>query len=379
MLKSGSWGTLSGLITLAAGVILVLFVFFEDRPDERAKPRIVQNEIAAKPIPLELPKPEFSDEAAVATVTLPPPPAPPAPKALPVAEPAVKPMIPVPAPQPEPAASVKPLKPIEKPQPKPVEAKPKVLKPLEKKAKAAPRPIEVKPRKPLEAAKAPVKPAAVKPPKRLEPLHPSPRKLEEVKRPEPEPTPVQPETVHVSVKSTGSIAKEGRALLRLLEHGSGPTIEIAWPTGGSQRRSLYRALSGCFGMQAILMDGAGNLFSAKGQRGQKWEINLDRYSGFVRQPAGWVAPEERARADAIRSYHGFGWQKNVVRVFPRQVDSVLLGGLQQILGADYRQVRHIRASYRQEGGILFVDGIEADGMKVEGRIAFNPKRGGCKV
>ena len=133
-------------------------------------------------------------------------------------------------------------------------------------------------------------------------------------------------------------------------------------------------------MQAILMDGAGNLYAATGERGRKWEINLDRYSGFVRQPAGFIASEERASAEAIRRYHGFGRNQGVVRVFPRQVDSVLLGGLQQVLGENYRHTKRIRASYRQDGRTLYVEGIEADGMRVDGRIAFNPKRGsGCRI
>jgi len=286
----------------------------------------------------------------------------------------VKPIQPT-EPEPKRAQKIKPMEPAAKPEK--VVAKPKVLKPLEKKEKPVPRPVEVKPRKPLKVAKVVEKTPAIKP--RQPQPRPKPRTEKIEPKPAPKPAP-KPETVHVSVHTSGQVAKEGRALLRLLEHGSGPTIEIAWPKGSSSRRNLYRALSGCYGMQAILMDGAGNLYAAKGERGHKWEINLDRYSGFVRQPAGFIAPEERASAEAIRRYHGFGWQRGVVRVFPRQVDSVLLGGLQKVLGANYRSTKVIRGTYRQDGSTLYVEGIEADGMKVDGRIAFNPKRGsGCRI
>ena len=368
MFRSGASGKLSVLVSLVAGVILVLVVFLKDRPDER---KVV--EPVLPPTPREMPQPEPAAEAALAAISLPPPPVRPTPAApKPQPEATIKPIQPTERP-PEPAKTVKPMEPM--PKPEPVETKPMVVKPLEKKVEVPPKPKELKPRKPLKAVKVEKKAPVVKPRKpEPRPAAPEPRKVE------PKPEPVQPETVHVSVRSSGQVAKEGRALLRLLEHGSGPTIEIGWPTGSSSRRNLYSALSGCFGMQAILMDGAGNLYAAKGQRGHKWEINLDRYSGFVRQPAGFIAPQERASADAIRRYHGFGRDRSVVRVFPRQVDSVLLGGLQQVLGEKYRRTKMIRATYRQAGSTLYVEGIEADGMKVDGRIAFNPKRGsGCRI
>ncbi|MBL6928900.1 MAG: hypothetical protein ISR44_06980 [Rhodospirillales bacterium] len=363
MFGSGASGKLSVLVSLVAGVILVLVIFLKDRPDERkiAKP-------VRPPTPHELPQPEPAAEAVLAAISLPPPPVLPKPQP----EATLKPLQTKEAVV-EPPKTVKPMEPTAKPER--IETKPMVVKPLEKKVEAPPKPKELKPRKPMKAVKAAQKAPVVKPRKSEPvPIKAKPRIAE------PKPEPVQSETVHVSVRSGGQVAKEGRALLRLLEHGSGPTIEIAWPTGSSNRRNLYRTLSGCFGMQAILMDGSGNLFAAKGQKGQKWEINLDRYSGFVRQPAGFIAPQERTSADAIRRYHGFGWDRSVVRVFPRQVDSVLLGGLQQVLGENYSRTKVIRATYRQVGGALYIEGIEADGMKVDGRIAFNPKRGsGCRI
>ena len=112
----------------------------------------------------------------------------------------------------------------------------------------------------------------------------------------------------------------------------------------------------------------------KAARGQKWEINLDRFSGFVRQPAGFVATEERRAADVIRRYHGLRFGTNIVRIFPRRVDAVLLGGLQQILGDGYGRSRAIHGTYRQIGGTLYVEDIVADGVSVAGRIAFSSGR-----
>ncbi|MBE0529634.1 MAG: hypothetical protein IH626_02335 [Rhodospirillales bacterium] len=185
-------------------------------------------------------------------------------------------------------------------------------------------------------------------------------------------------TVHVSTQAGGAVAQEGRALLRLLEHGSGPAIAIAWPSDTGQQTRLYQVLARCYGMRSIVMDGQGILYVADGARGHRWELNLDRFSGFVRQPLGFIAPEERAQAAAIRRHHTLDGSAGVVRIFPRRVDAVLLGGLRQVLGDSYGDARAIHAVYRLEGSRLFVEHIERDGVVVDGRIAFaSLSRGAC--
>lgn len=376
MKRRGNGRRLSVAISLAAGAALLLLVLRSPSP---ADP------VAAVPPPV--PAPETADR----------PDAPPKPVSLAaVALPAPPPIVaeraevkPLPARMPPPVVEMHVLQPTS---PAPKEP-PREIVPLPPKAAETPPPAPMpEPRReivPLQArheipAEAPVQEIrpikASVPAESVEPLHPrSPENRETARLADaPEPSAAEPATVHVSVETGGAVAQEGRALLRLLEHGSGPTIEIAWPSGAGQQTRLYQALARCYGMRSIVMDGQGNLYLAEGARGHKWDLNLDRFSGFVRQPNGFVAPEERGAASAIRRYHALNGSAGVVRIFPRGVDAVLLGGLQKILGDAYRGARTIHALYRLEGNRLFVENIERDGVTVDGRIAFaSLSRGSC--
>lgn len=382
---------LSAAIPLAAGVALLLLVLEKDHaapPADPVPPPAPAAEPAERPDTPKAP-------VALTVVSLPAPP----PEASRVVE--VKPLA-VKAPAPKPVAEVHVLRPTPPaPETKPIEVvpmQPKVAEaappapapepvvreivPLQaKQAVAADEPIqEIRPMKAVVRTEEPPVavihplPAAVEPVRPRTPAIEPPAKTAEP----PRESAAEPTTVHVSVETGGAVAQEGRALLRLLEHGSGPGIEIAWPAGNGQQTRLYQTLARCYGMRSIVMDGRGNLYVAEGARGHKWDLNLDRFSGFVRQPAGYVAAEERGQAETIRRYHGLGGTAGLVRIFPRAVDAVLLGGLQQILGDGYRDARAIHAVYRLEGNRLFVENIERDGMPVGGRIAFaSLSRGAC--
>ena len=396
------------LVSVVVGLVLLAqFVADARRPqDPLPRPETARAEPEAPP-PLDA----ETVKAALAEIVLPPPPAlnRPEPQAAPEPKVTVTPMAPaepepvpvvevtplkaeIPAPAPEPVVTVKPLKPAEPaPEPEPVVA----VKPLQV-VEPAPEPEPAITIKPLKVETATAKPEPVPEPDpvvTVKPLKVAARPPVVDPRPQPTPRPTpqprvesaprpaadQPKTVQVSVRTNGPLATEGRALLRLLEHGSGPGIEIAWPRDLRGQETLHRVLAGCYGMRTVLMDGQGNLYHAEGARGVKWDLNLDRFSGFVRQPSGWLAAEERAAADSIRRYHGLRGASGPVRLFPRQVDAVLLGGLHEILGSRYRTARTIRASYRLDGGKLFVEDVRVDGTPVAGRIAFSAVGGRCRA
>lgn len=166
--------------------------------------------------------------------------------------------------------------------------------------------------------------------------------------------------------------RRGRALLRILEHGTGPRIELAWPRDAGERERLYRRLRDCFGMRIAVVDWNGRLFRAEEAPGVPWELDLDRYSGFVRSPDGRLEREEMTVVKRIHDHHAgrvSGWP---VRVFPRQVDALLLGGLQHLIGPDYARLKSIRGRYRLERARVLVDDIQADGQRYAGRIDLTP-------
>lgn len=179
-----------------------------------------------------------------------------------------------------------------------------------------------------------------------------------------------------TVLSTRATRREGRTLLRLLEYGKGPTIEIAWPENEAARDRLYRKFRACFGMLNAVMTTDGRLFGETGPRGVPWDINLDRYSGFIRYPAGRTIAAERARARDIAARHGI--HGRLVRVFPRNVDAVILGGLNQVIGGTYRGAKTITAAYWKRRGRLVLGAIKVNGRPRAGAVDISAvKRRGC--
>ncbi len=202
----------------------------------------------------------------------------------------------------------------------------------------------------------------------VQPLRPSPIK-KPVRKAVQKPTPQPVRTKNVADIKTE--AAQGRVLLRLLEHGQGPAIELAWPNSVSERAGLYRHLRDCFGMRVALSPSVGELYVAEGAPGRNWHPNHDRYSGFARQPSGQLTDAERRDLRAIAQRHGLSGGAPAMRVFPRQVDAHLLGGLDRILNGAYGRASAIRARYAFHGAAVRVGDIEVDGRAVPGVIELN--------
>lgn len=240
---------------------------------------------------------------------------------------------------------------------------PPVARPVQAPPEPAPRPV----RKIETVEVKPLRPSA--PPARKKP--PPPKKISVLtataKTPAPPPerrrSEAQPKQVTVDVTSR----KAGRTLLRLLEHGKGPSVEIAWPDSIADRGRLYRRLTRCYGMQGAVMDGDDRLFAATGPAGAPWKMDLDRYSGFLRAPAGEPVEEESRSFTDIGARHRLSnWRP--VRVFPRNVDAVLLGGLQQVIGGAYSNARNITAAYKLTGRRLILDSVRVNGRVLAGAV-----------
>jgi hypothetical protein len=165
--------------------------------------------------------------------------------------------------------------------------------------------------------------------------------------------------------------KEGRVLLRQLEAGDGPAIEIAWPASQHERDALYRVFARCYGMTTAILGDDGRVYRVKDPPGAPWRLNPDRYSGFLRQASGRVAPAERRELETIRARHGIGGGIPV-RLFPRAVDAALLGGLQRLTGVRFESNAVIRARYRLSGGVVHVANVQSAGEKAPGEFDLRP-------
>jgi hypothetical protein len=161
----------------------------------------------------------------------------------------------------------------------------------------------------------------------------------------------------------------GRSLLKVLESGSGPSVEIAWPNSGQDRERLFQILQRCHGMRSALMTASGRLLAVDGPPGAAWQPNLDLFSGFVRAAAGVRTKGETKIVARIRVLHGsIGSHGELVRLFPREVDARMLGRLYALVGRDYLQARHITAAYHLKDGQAWVGDLRVDGQSLDGRI-----------
>ena len=170
-------------------------------------------------------------------------------------------------------------------------------------------------------------------------------------------------------------AQEGRTLLRLLEHGEGPQIQLAWPDGPGERQALYSHLAACFGMTVAVIDETGSLYRHQDGRLLAWSPNMDLFSGFLRSPQGRLTEEERGHLQAAR--HSVP-SARTVRLFHRRVDALLLGGIARLIGPDYGSLKSIQGRYERRGHRLAVRDLRGDGRAIAGSIDLTPAAGACR-
>jgi hypothetical protein len=332
----------SEIISMGLSIAIVAVLLAELLPTQLAPSRERPN--TSKPAPMVPPKP-----ITLAAVPLPAPP-------LPAPPPALAPVVTVTAPTAAPEM-VTPLKLSPKEGAKPVKPV-KTLAPLSKMADARieeATSLKVEPIKPTKSlATASAKP--IIPLTKLEPTSPVPVK-----------TAQNPAPQTVGTTDTTPLMERGRPLLRLLEYGDGPSIDIAWPYNSRGRKALFQSFTDCYGMRLALMDSNGDLYSDLNPSGP-WQINRDRYSGFVRQSGALGTTSERAWSRRILNRHPRAAGSATIRIFPRAMDALLIGGLAHLLGDGYRATKSIGARYLQTGNTILIDDILADGLPVAGRI-----------
>lgn len=165
--------------------------------------------------------------------------------------------------------------------------------------------------------------------------------------------------------------RAGRPLLRLLEHGQGPAVEIAWPEHSVARNRLHDLLRRCHGLRtALLRDQEILLSTGPGDQDQV-VFDGDRHSGFLRTIDGALPSAEAGLVDALKARHGAA-DVVPIRLLSRRFDARLLGGLRHIVGPDYRRAKAVTARYAVAGGLVLISGIEVDGVSYDGRIEIGP-------
>ena len=323
----------SAALSTVLALVLAAAIMLDRAPGGEALPA---PEAAVGPFPGAEPPSAPAEESALEPITLPPPPARPPVAAQRQNDDAPEPLAPNPPPErPAPVAAVEPLR------------------PAPRKAAQEPTPAPIEPLKPAPEPPAPAQVALA-------------GEADDGLWDEPAET-AAPAEAAVAAPSETALG-EGRVWLRILEHGSGPAIEIAWPAAPADREELFRRFDRCFGMRVALMDGEGRLYTREGEPGRPSAVDLDRLSGFVRQPAGALAAAERRQIADLSAYHRARSGLTPVRLFPRGVDAFLLGGLRHLIGEGYMDAQRLRARYRLAGTSVQVEAITVDARPVPGRI-----------
>ena len=171
-----------------------------------------------------------------------------------------------------------------------------------------------------------------------------------------------------AVTNVAATIADGRALLRILEHGKGPSIEIAWPTSARLRSRLYRVLVKCYGLQPGIVSANDAAYVLNARTGEITPLDLDRTSGFVRVVSGASVAGEVAAFGRLRRALADVANSTTVRTFPRRFDAMLLGGLRAITGNAYAAGGSLRASYELDNDRVRVTRITVNGVNQAGAI-----------
>ncbi len=162
-------------------------------------------------------------------------------------------------------------------------------------------------------------------------------------------------------------------VLRRIEAGEGPGLEIAWPSDPASRLHLTRVLSRCHGMATILMgeEGGWNLEDA----GSPWRFVPTVHSGFVRTVAETtLLPRDRASIARARRDAQFRTAP-VRRVFPRHQDIALLSGLSRVIGEALSDQMSLRAAYEVGPLGVRIGNVTANGRSHQGGFTLPAERG----
>ena len=219
----------------------------------------------------------------------------------------------------------------------------------------------------LESISLPPPPIPVPKAVPVETLKPQPtEKPSSAKEKQPLPSPNEKQQPVVVAPTTVDI-KDGRILLRQMEVGDGPAVEIAWPENHQQRQVLHKRFVSCYGMVTAVLGSDGYLYRSQDQPGQSWALNADRYSGFVRQASGETVDAEARVISTIQQRHRLSGG-TAVRLFPRSVDAMMLGGLQRLIGQGLGGEAALQARYVLDTGSINITDIAVNGVLISGRV-----------
>ena len=165
--------------------------------------------------------------------------------------------------------------------------------------------------------------------------------------------------------------RKGRPILKILEHGSEPSINFIWPNNSKDRNFLFKILRKCYGMRTAVIDDRKTIYSSTQIPGSKYKVNLDKTSGFIRLVDGKLSESEMKITNKIKKSHRISYG-STIRLFPRNFDSLLLGKISFLskgLGTD---LRTITGHYKLKGTRVIIENLAINKQKIIGIVDLSP-------
>lgn len=159
-----------------------------------------------------------------------------------------------------------------------------------------------------------------------------------------------------STEALSKHRKAGEPLLYLAEAGAGPVITLGWPKDLHSRQRIFSTFA-CQGMVVALYNGT-RLYRIGDPKGVTWEIDSEQYSAYVRPIGAPATPKEASLVRSLSQHHGKVGAP--VRVFRRELDAILLGGISSILGRGFLTTKSVEGLYHLEGDAVLVTIVSID-------------------
>ena len=212
-----------------------------------------------------------------------------------------------------------------------------------------------------EPPQAPVKHIKPEPPREVTPAPVVPKIP---KQPEVQPRPI-PAQQPVILENRAVMAV-GEKRLNAAEQAAGKGgIELGWPDREAERQRLYSAFI-CLGMRDALLGPQSRLYTMQTAPARPWHLDPSRYSRFIRRSEVPISAAEAGAGARLKRHHKISGE--IVRVFPRKLDSAFFGGLETLLDSAMQADDMIKGTYRLRGGVIIVEQISVNGRKVDGQI-----------
>ena len=175
--------------------------------------------------------------------------------------------------------------------------------------------------------------------------------------------------VSVNTVANPNAADLAKAQRQINDRKAVPSLEFLWPANSTSHQQIYHALTHCLGMVVGQINDVGDVVLAPGQGVTRLNKNL--HSPLLRSLETPVTNDE---ARAVASLDNASSNKNLIRIFRKDMDIRLLAGLRKLTGTVDHLTGRVTAEYLLTNDGLYLDKVTHNGALLSGRIQLHKGR-----